>query len=36
MLFLDCSKYCAHTGRTIDDVINAGWRVGVGWQDGRR
>ena len=35
MLFLDCSKYCADKGRSIDDVIKAGWRVGVGWQDGR-
>ncbi len=36
MLFMDCSKYCESSGRTIDDVIRAGWRVGVGWQDGRR
>ncbi len=35
MLFLDCSGYCARSGRTIDEVIRAGWRVGVGWQDGR-
>ncbi len=35
MMFLDCSEYCAKSGRTIDEVIKAGWRVGVGWQDGR-
>lgn len=35
MLFLDCSGYCAKSGRSIDDIIRAGWRVGVGWQDGR-
>ncbi len=35
MLFLDCSKYCAEKGRSIEDVIKSGWRVGVGWQDGR-
>lgn len=35
MLFLDCTKYCARTGKTLDDVLHAGWRVGVGWQDGR-
>ena len=36
MLFLDCSAYCEKSGRSIDEVIRAGWRVGVGWQDGRR
>ncbi len=36
MIFLDCSKYCARTGKTLDEVIKAGWDVGVGWQDGRR
>ncbi len=35
MMFVDCSDYCARTGRDIGDVIKAGWRVGVGWQDGR-
>ena len=35
MMFLDCSDYCKKSGRTIDEVIKAGWRVGVGWQDGR-
>ena len=35
MLFLDCSGYCAAHGKTIDDVLHAGWDVGVAWQDGR-
>lgn len=35
MLFLDLSEYCRKSGRDIDEVIKAGWRVGVGWQDGR-
>lgn len=35
MLWLDCTDYCARTGRTIDEVLGAGWEVGVGWQDGR-
>ena len=35
MLFLDLTDYCQRTGRTLDEVIQAGWDVGVGWQDGR-
>ena len=35
MLFLDCSGWCAAHGRTIDDLLRAGWDVGVAWQDGR-
>ena len=35
MLFLDCSAWCEKSGRTIDDLLRAGWRVGVYWQDGR-
>ena len=35
MLFLDLTEYCRRTGRDIDEVIRAGWRVGVAWQDGR-
>lgn len=35
MLFLDCTKWCADQGRTLDDVLRAGWEVGVCWQDGR-
>ena len=35
MLFIDCKAYCERTGRSIEDVIKAGWDVGVVWQDGR-
>ena len=35
MLFVDCSKYCSDTGKTLDDVLGAAWRVGVAVQDGR-
>lgn len=36
MIFLDCSEYCQRTGKSLDQVIKAGWDVGVGWQDGRK
>ena len=35
MLFIDCTDYCARTGRSIEELLRAGWDVGVGWQDGR-
>lgn len=35
MLFLDCTQWCADHGRTLDEVLRAGWEVGVCWQDGR-
>ena len=35
MLFLDCSGWCAAHGKTIGQVLQAGWDVGVAWQDGR-
>ena len=35
MLFLDCTKWCEAHGKTIDEVLKAGWDVGVTWQDGR-
>lgn len=35
MLFLDCSQWCAAHGKTIGQVLKAGWDVGVAWQDGR-
>lgn len=36
MIFLDCTEFCKKSGKTLDEVIKAGWEVGVGWQDGRR
>lgn len=35
MLFLDCTEWCAAHGKTIDQLLHAGWDVGVAWQDGR-
>ena len=35
MLFLDCTEWCAAHGKTIGEVRDAGWNVGVIWQDGR-
>ena len=35
MMFVDCGKYCERTGKTLDDVLAAAWRVGVAVQDGR-
>ena len=35
MLFLDCTGWCEKHGKTIGDVLHAGWDVGVAWQDGR-
>lgn len=35
MLFLDCTKWCEKNNRTLDELLKAGWDVGVAWQDGR-
>ena len=35
MLFLDCGKWLEQHGKTMDDLLAAGWDVGVVWQDGR-
>ncbi len=35
MLFLDLTAYCEKHHKTIDEMLKAGWAVGVGWQDGR-
>ena len=35
MLFLDCEKWCTAHGKTMDELLKAGWDVGVAWQDGR-
>ena len=36
MLFLDCTKWCADHGKTIDEVLTACHDVGVALQDGRQ
>ena len=35
MLFVDCTDWCEAHGKTIDDVLQAAWAVGVAFQDGR-
>ena len=35
MLFLDCEGWCTAHGKTMDELLRAGWDVGVIWQDGR-
>jgi len=35
MLYLHCEDYCRRTGKTMDELLKAGWDVGVAWQDGR-
>ncbi|MBR5047751.1 MAG: aminotransferase class I/II-fold pyridoxal phosphate-dependent enzyme [Eubacterium sp.] len=34
MLFLDAGEWCEKHGKNIRDLLEAGWDVGVGWQDG--
>ena len=36
MLFLDCTDWCVAHGRTIQELLRAGWDVGVAWQDGTK
>ena len=36
MLFVDCTEWCEKHGKTLDDVENACWDVGVALQDGRQ
>ena len=35
MLFIDCAKWLEKHGKTMDELMQAGWDVGVVWQDGR-
>ena len=35
MLFLNCEEWCKKHGKTTDELLRAGWDVGVAWQDGR-
>ncbi len=35
MLFVDCTRWCAEHGKTIEEVEHACWEVGVALQDGR-
>ncbi len=35
MLFIDCRDWLEKHGKTMDELLAAGWDVGVVWQDGR-
>lgn len=35
MLYLDCGEWCKKHGKTISEVLKAGFDVGLAWQDGR-
>lgn len=35
MLFIDCKDYCQKHNQSIEDILQKGWDVGIGWQDGR-
>lgn len=35
MLYLDCEQWCLEHGKTLDELLRAGVRTGVIWQDGR-
>ena len=34
MLFVNLTDYCQMHNKTMRDILEAGWDVGVGWQDG--
>lgn len=35
MLFLDCTEWCRSRGKSVAELEQSGWDVGVAWQDGR-
>ncbi len=35
MLFIDCKEWLQKHNKTMDELLRAGWDVGVVWQDGR-
>ncbi|MCD8144821.1 MAG: aminotransferase class I/II-fold pyridoxal phosphate-dependent enzyme [Oscillospiraceae bacterium] len=35
MLYLDCQAWCQAHGKTQEELLHAGWDVGVTWQDGK-
>ncbi len=35
MLYLHCEDWCRAHGKKLDELLRAGWDVGVAWQDGR-
>lgn len=35
VLLADCRDWCANHGKSYDELVHAGWDVGVTWHDGR-
>ena len=35
VLLVDCREWCEHNGRSYEQLVRAGWDVGVTWHDGR-
>ena len=35
LIFIDCEKWCADHGMTLDELVKAGWDVGVAWAHGK-
>ena len=35
MMYLHCEDWCRAHGKTMEELLKAGWDVGVAWQDGR-
>ena len=36
MVFMDCGEWLDEHSMTLDELLRAGWDVGVAWQDGRQ
>lgn len=36
MVFMDCAEWLNSHNSTLDELLKAGWDVGVAWQDGRQ
>ena len=36
MLFMDCSEWLKKHNKTLEELLQMGWDVGVAWQDGRQ
>ena len=36
MVFMDCGEWLEAHDMTLDELLQAGWDVGVAWQDGRQ
>lgn len=36
MVFIDCAEWLETHNSTLDELLKAGWDVGIAWQDGRQ